>query len=86
MPGISDNATHGDLLCDKGWRKGELFSRGEGNLFLAEKRFPSPLKLPPSFQKPLICCFAPQGNPCLRDAPRPKKSREKCLRERLFCQ
>ena len=40
------------------------FLRGEGNLFLAEKRFPSPLKLPPSFQKPLICCFAPQGNPC----------------------
>ena len=64
VPGISDNATHGDLLCDKGWRRGELFLRGEGNLFLAEKRFPSPLKLPPSFQKPLICCFAPQGNPC----------------------
>ena len=40
------------------------FLRGEGNLFLAEKRFPSPLKLPPSFQKPLIYCFAPQGNPC----------------------
>lgn len=28
------------------------------------KRGASFLKVPPSFQKPLICCFAPQGNPC----------------------
>ena len=48
------------------------FFEGGGGPFPGGKKVPR--NLPPSFQKPLICCFAPQGNPRLRDAQRPQKS------------
>ena len=42
--------------------RGDFFEGGR-EPFPGGKKVPFPLKLPPSFQKPLICCFAPQGNP-----------------------
>lgn len=40
------------------------FFEGGREPFPGGKKVPFPPQSPPSFQKPLICCFAPQGNPC----------------------